>query len=155
MAGASVFAVYLASRVTSAVVYSHAGKIVKERGPVRMLLLGSLGRAVLFPAFLGVAIVDIPLAATISAVFILHALVGLCWPYINVSGSIIVSKLSPQSVMGEALGSYHAVQAFASVAGPILGGLACEFLGFSAGFLSASALVGAGVLLLAVMNKRH
>lgn len=156
MQSSAIFLVYIASQATSVVSYTRVGKWVQQKGSKRMQILGSGARTILFPSFLAFAIFHVDPVLALIAIFILHALVGLCWALINVSGSMIVSNLASCEIQGEAFGAYNAVQGFGSIAGPVAGGTICQFLGYPAGFLAASIfiLLGIGVLLRLKVDAR-
>lgn len=143
-----VFAVFIASQVTSAAFYLRVGKWIADRGGRPLQLYASLGRAVLFPSFFLVTLVPLPWAGLFAAALLLHAGVGLCWAVINVAGSTLVSKLAPDNARAEALGAYNAMQGFGSILGPLLGGFVAYWFGYGAaiGASVAFILMGAGVL---------
>lgn len=143
-----IFAVYIASQVASASAYGRVGRWVSDRGDRSTQLLAVLGRSVLFPSLLLVALLPAPGAVLLAIVLALHAGVGLCWAVINVSGSSLVSRLAPSDGRAAALGAYNAAQGFGSILGPILGGFLAEYLGYGVamGFVVAFVLVGAGIL---------
>jgi len=143
-----IFLVYIASQFTSVISYTKVGRWVIQKGSKKTQLLGSVARAILFPSFLAVALLDLPIIATLAIIIVLHAMVGLCWALINVSGSMIVSNLAPENVRGHAFGAYNAMQGFGSIGGPVIGGLVCQFFGYPAGFLCASGFVLAGIVVL-------
>ena len=145
----AVFAVYIASQVASVTAYLRVGQWVRERGGRRTQLYASLGRTVLFPAFLVFLLVPLSPVAILAGILLLHAGVGLCWALINVSGSTLVSGLAPDDAHAEAMGAYNAVQGFGSILGPLLGGFAAEFYGYPAGVGVSVAFILAGAVLLA------
>jgi len=148
MQSSAIFLVYLASQATSVAFYTKIGRWVKEMGSKKMQLIGSGARTVLFPSFLAVALFGVDPLFALAMILVLHSLVGLCWAMINVSGSMIVSGLASVEMQGEAFGAYNAVQGFGSIAGPVAGGLICQFFGYAAGFLSASVFILLGMAVL-------
>ncbi len=150
MSESAVFAVYIASQVGSVMAYIRVGRWVQERGSRRTQLYASLGRSVLFPAFLLFVLVPLSPLVVLAGVLALHAAVGLCWALINVSGSTLVSDLAPEDARGEAMGAYNAVQGFGSILGPLLGGFAAEFYGYAVGIGVSVAFILAGVAILAL-----
>ncbi len=144
-----VFAVYIASQVGSVMAYLRVGRWVQERGSRRSQVYASLGRTILFPAFLVFSLVPLAPVAILGGILLLHAGVGLCWALINVSGSTLVSDLAPDDARAEAMGAYNAVQGFGSILGPLLGGFAAEFRGYPAGIGVSVAFILAGVAILA------
>jgi len=147
-----IFAVFIASQVTSAALYPRVGRWVGERGGRPMQLYASLGRAVLFPAFFGLALVPLAWGPRLGAALALHAGVGLCWAIINVAGSTLVSRLAPEGGRAEAMGAYNAVQGFGSILGPLLGGFAAHGYGYGPAFASSVAFVLAGSAVLAALR---
>lgn len=148
MQSSEIFIVYIASQATSVAFYAKVGRWVKEKGSKRTQLIASGARSILFPSFLAVTVFNIDPLLALVAILILHSLVGLCWAMINVSGSMIVTGLAPPEIHGEVFGAYNAVQGFGAIAGPIAGGLVCQFMGYTAGFLTASIFILLGVLVL-------
>ena len=140
--------IYIASQATSVAFYTRVGAWVKEKGSKRMQLIGSGARTVLFPAFMAIALLPVNPVVAFLLVFILHAVVGLCWAMINVSGAMIVSGLAACEIQGEAFGAYNAVQGFGAIAGPIVGGMICQFFGYPAGFISTSIFILLGIVVL-------
>jgi len=148
MQSSSIFLIYIASQATSVAFYTRVGAWVKTKGGKSMQLIGSGARTVLFPAFMAVALLPVDPVVAFLLVFILHAAVGLCWAMINVSGSLIVSSLAACEIQGEAFGAYNAVQGFGAIAGPIVGGMICQFFGYPAGFISTSIFILLGIVVL-------
>ncbi|MEM4263246.1 MAG: MFS transporter, partial [Thermoplasmata archaeon] len=148
ISSSSVFLIYIAAQLTSALSYRYAGKLVANRGSKRTQLIASGTRALLFPSIVAIAYVGVPLALAFPTILVVHAVIGLCWSLINVSGSIIVSNISSEELRGHAFGAYNAAQGFGSIVGPIVGGLVSQYLGYAFGFLSASGLVVIGILIL-------
>ena len=147
---AQVFAVFIASQVASALAYGRVGGWIRERGGRRVQIYASAARAVLFPAFLALPLLRIGPLAAFALILAFHALVGLCWAVINVAGSTIVSDLAPPGDRSGVLGAFNAVQGFGAILGPLTGGFVAHVFGFSAGILSSSAFILAGVFFLAV-----
>jgi predicted MFS family arabinose efflux permease len=147
---AQVFAVFIASQVASAIAYGRVGGWIRKRGGRRVQIYASAARAVLFPAFLALPLLPGGPLAAFALILAFHGLVGLCWAAINVAGSTVVSELAPPGDRSGVLGAFNAVQGFGAILGPLTGGFVAHLLGFSAGILSSSAFILAGVLLLAV-----
>ncbi len=145
-----VFAVYIASQAASVATYLRVGNWVRERGSRTTQLYASLGRTVLFPSFLLLGLLPLSPDGILLGILLLHAGVGLCWAIINVSGSTLVSHLAPEEGRAEALGAYNAMQGFGSILGPLLGGFAAEFYGYSPAIGASVVFILAGVVLLAV-----
>jgi MFS family permease len=144
----AIFAIYIASQVTSIAVYPRVADWVSSRGSRPMQLYGTVGRSVLFGSFFLLGIVglgDIPRLALIVA---LHAGVGACWAVINVASSTLVSHLAPEGGRARALGAFNAVQGFGSIFGPLLGGSVAGLFGYGPAFAASVALVLAGSFVL-------
>lgn len=151
-----IFAVYIASQVASAVAYGSVARWIATRGSRPMQLYAAVGRGVLFPSFLAVVLLPLPVLAHLPLVLVLHAGVGVCWAVLNVAGSTFVSRLARENGRAEALGAYNATQGFGSIGGPLLGGFAAQILGYPAAFGLAVAFVlgGAFVLRLVPLTDR-
>ena len=145
LSNAQIFLVYIASQTASATAYARVGRWVRDRGSRRMQGYAAAGRAVLFPTFFLVPLLPLGPAGLFLAILALHAMVGLCWAVINVSGAVLTSQLAAAETRGKALGAYNAFQGFGAIAGPLLGGFAAHLGGYAAGFVLASAFVVAGV----------
>jgi len=149
-----VFLVYIASSATAALLYAKAGHWVKMQGGKRMQILATTARTILFPSFILFSILPIPHLATLSSLLVLHAMVGLSWAVISVSGCAIVSDLSPKEAKGKGMGAYNAIQGVGAILGALVGGLLAEFFGFFNSFVSASMFVFAGTLVLFKLASR-
>lgn len=144
-----VFLVYLVGHLVSALSYPAMGRWVAVKGARHAQLVASTARVVLFPTFFVLSLVPASPALLFPAILVLHAGVGVCWAAINTAGASLVSHLAHPEARAEAMGTYHAMQGFGAVAGPILVGFSAAVFGFGVGFVAASLLVGAGVLALA------
>lgn len=155
--GGEIFAIYLVNNVGSTVLYGAAGRLASERD-VGLLQGGALGvRAV---SFLGVGVLGVvgagffatggvaPLA--VVAAFLL--LVGATWAFIAVTGTAIVSRLSPARTRGGVLGIYAALSALAGAFGSIAGGWIAS-RAFDLAFVVSVTLVLAGAAIVVV--ARH
>lgn len=143
-----IFTVYIAGQVASASAYGAVGRWVSARGSRVTQLYAVLGRAALFPAFLALTSVKVPLPVLLIVSLGLHAGVGLCWAIINVSGSTLVSRLARSDARAAAFGAFNAAQGFGSILGPLLGGFLAEFYGYGVAMSAVVAFVlaGAGIL---------
>ncbi len=147
---AQVFLVFVASQVASALAYGRVGRWVRSKGGRRVQLYASAARAVLFPSFLAIPFLPGGPVVAFATILAVHGLVGLSWAMINVAGSTVVSELAPTRERSGVLGAFNAVQGFGAILGPLAGGFVAHLLGFSAGFLAASAFIVAGVVLLGI-----
>lgn len=141
-----IFTLYFVSSLASAVLYEPTGTIA-SRYDVRWLQSGSL-------ASRGALIAGTALVAwggTVGQRFLAAGLVlaaiGVTWAVIAVVGTAIVTRLSPPTVRGEALGVYTALGAVASGIGGVLGGWIAT-VGYLSAFTVAGGLVvlGAGLV---------
>jgi len=148
LSSSSVFVIYIGAQLTSALSYKYVGNVVAERGSKKTQLIASGTRAILFPSVVLVAHLGLPIALAFLAIILIHAIIGLCWSLINVSGSVIVSNISSEELRGHAFGAYNASQGFGSIVGSIIGGLISQYFGYVFGFLSASVLVIVGMIIL-------
>ena len=143
-----VFVVYIASSITSALVYSRAGLWCTSIGGKRIQSLAFVGRIILFPSFFLVTLVSLPLVALIIVMCVLHALVGLCWAMLSVAGNSLVSNMSFCEFRTESLGMYNSIIGIGSIAGSLIGGIAAASFGYLDTFVVASGFVIAAALLL-------
>ena len=146
--GSQVFAVFIASQVVSAAIYSKVGRWITRVGARRAQIVGATARIALFPTFLTLALFPTTLPFVFMAALLLHGLIGASWAIINVSGSTIVSRLAPKDGRAQTFGLYNAVQGVGAIAGPLFVGFTTELLGYEGGFILSSLLILGGVLLL-------
>jgi len=144
----AIFAIYIASQVTSIAVYPRVAGWVSSRGSRPMQLYGSLGRSMLFGSFFLLGIVGLGDLPRLGILIALHAGVGACWAVINVASCTLVSHLAPETSRARALGAFNAVQGFGSIFGPLLGGFTAGFFGYGSAFAATVVLVVAGAGLL-------
>jgi len=147
--GSQIFAVYIASQVVSAAIYSKVGRVISRLGARKIQMAGSVARIILFPSFLTLLWLPLGLTTVFIAALVIHGLIGASWALINVSGSTIISRLAPEDGHAQTFGLYNAVQGVGSIIGPLAGGFTAEALGYGAGFAVSSAMILAGVILLA------
>ncbi len=147
-----VFIVYIASSITSALVYSRAGRWCTTIGGKRIQVLAFFGRIILFPTFFLVTLVSLPLLALIIVMCVLHALVGMCWAMLSVAGNSLVSNMSFCDFRTESLGMYNSIIGIGSIAGSLMGGFVAVSFGYLDTFVVASVFVIAALLLLFKLN---
>lgn len=152
LSSSTVFIIYLASSLTSALVYGPAGKWVSKRGGKKMQMISIAIRIVTIPTFFIVTM--FPTSAIMLAVVFcaLHAVMGFCWANIAVAGNALVSNMSYKDFRTQALGMYSAIQGIASIAGCLIGGFVANYLGYLETFLLAIAFVIVGLAILAFVN---
>ncbi|MBP1901167.1 MFS family permease [Halorubrum trapanicum] len=140
------FALYLINSAAAAVAFGAAGRLAADRNVVRLQVGGLVGRAVLLPL---VAVVGAALGASalgFVAVGVTFAAVGLTWAVIAVTAGVVVTRLAPAAIRGEALGAYAALGALAGGIGSVIGGwLAAIEYGLAFGVAGALVLAGAAV----------
>ncbi|ELZ57200.1 MULTISPECIES: MFS transporter [Halorubrum] len=142
------FALYLINSAAAAVAFGTAGRLAADGNVVRLQVGGLVARAVAFPA---VALFGSALGAGalgFVAVGVAFASVGLTWAVIAVTAGVVVTRLAPPAIRGEALGAYAALGALAGGIGSVLGGwLAAIGYGLAFGVAAALVLVGAAAAL--------
>ncbi|MDZ5812359.1 MFS transporter [Halorubrum sp. AD140] len=144
-----VFALYLINGLASAAFFGVAGRLTAGHD-VERLQIGSLSvRAIALPAIAlaggawGTSAVGFGVVAAIFAV------IGVTWAVIAVTAGTLVTRLSPPTVRGEALGTYAALGALAGGIGSVLGGrLAAVSYVVAFGAAGVLVLAGAGMVLL-------
>lgn len=152
--GPEIFAVYVASHAIAVVAYPQVGRMVSRRGGASMQVYASAVRSALFGSFFVAAFLPFSGAVLLGVAVALHAGIGLCWAFINVSGSNLVSQLAPPKGRAYALGSYNAVQGFGAILGPLLGGFSAEWFGYGPAFAVAVGLALSGSALLAALASK-
>ncbi|GAA0508626.1 Predicted arabinose efflux permease, MFS family [Halorubrum aquaticum] len=152
-----VFALYLVSSVASAVLFERAGELSGRRDPMSLQVAGLAVRGVAFPL---VAVVGAVLGASVLglvAAGVVFGVIGFTWAVIAVTAGTLVTRLSPTSIRGEALGVYAALSALAGAGGSVIGG-ALAATSYELGFGVAGGLVlvgAAGVLRLRRRVRRE
>jgi predicted MFS family arabinose efflux permease len=147
------FALYLVNSVAAAVAFGTAGRLAAERNVVRLQVGGLVARAVMLPL---VALVGAALGASalgFVAVGVAFAAVGLTWAVIAVTAGVLVTRLAPPAIRGEALGAYAALGALAGGIGSVLGGWLAA-VGYGLAFAVAGALVIAGAAVTFAVGRR-
>jgi MFS family permease len=149
----SVFALYLLLNAAAAAFYDRAAALVDRYELLRVHAGGLLTRAVALPT---VAVLGDSLGAGTAGfgvMAVLFVVVGLTWAVTAVAASTLVTRLSPPSIRGEALGVYGALVAVGGGAGGLLGGWLAG-RGYLVAFAVAGGLVVAGTAVLLVLSRR-
>ncbi|MEO8201766.1 MAG: MFS transporter [Gemmatimonadota bacterium] len=142
-------ALFVLMGLSSAVVQAWLiGRLAPRMGERSLMLLGSLllsiGLAVIPVSFSAGVPIPLRLPVLMLALAALSAGTGFVWP--AVAGYI--SRLTPESEQGHALGALHSVASIARVIGPVLVGLVGEQGGYDRAFLT-----GAGLAFLAAIGS--
>ncbi|MFD1634340.1 MFS transporter [Haloplanus ruber] len=141
-----VFGLYLVLNVAAAACFGVAATLT-ARYEVTLVHVGALAvRGVAFPALV---LTGGALAPTVA----LFVAVGLAWAVIAVSAGTLVTRLSPPTVRGEALGVYSALSTFASGVGSVVGGWLAA-TGYLRTFGVAGGLVAAGAVVVLLLRRR-
>ncbi|HEY3421205.1 MAG TPA: MFS transporter [Methanomassiliicoccales archaeon] len=147
-----IFIIYIASSVASVLTYALVGRLIGSIGGKKIQAVAFALRIFIFPAFFAVTMLNLPFPALFAAMLVLHALAGLCWAGISVSGNALVSKMSYRDFRTQSLGMYSSIQGVASIFGSLLGGFIAQYYGYQTEFLMASGFVLAGLVLLLLTN---
>jgi len=148
LSSGEVFMVYISSSIASALSYRYAGKIVMAKGGKNVQKMAILSRALLFPSFFLVTLLPVSRIEMIILFFCLHAIVGMAWAALSVSGSALVSNMCLKDFRAEGMGMYNATQGLASIAGSVIGGFTAQLAGYPVTFLIASIFLLGGFVLL-------
>lgn len=150
--GDTVFALYLASSVASALLFVPAGELA-DRYDVGLLNAGGLAtRAVALPL---VALAGLAVAGGAVGLLVMGGLfvvVGATWAVIAVTAATLVTRLAPASIRGEALGVYTALSSVAGGVGSVLGGWLAG-TGYPLAFGVAGGLVAVGAAVVLVVRR--
>jgi MFS family permease len=144
----TIFAIYIASQVTSIAVYPSVAGWVSARGSRPTQLYGTVSRSLLFGSIFLLGITGLGDLPRLVIIVALHAGVGACWAVINVASSTLVSRLAPEGGRARAFGAFNAVQGFGSIFGPLLGGSVAGLWGYGFAFAGSVGLVLAGSVVL-------
>ena len=150
----TVFGLYLASSLGSALLYVGAGRLASRADPSLVLVGGLSARAVLFPAvaLLAGAGAAVGTGATLGLAALVFAGVGATWAVITVVVTTVLTGLAPDGSKGEVLGVYGALAGLAGTVGSVLGGVVAGW-GYLAAFGTAGGLVACGVVVLLVGRR--
>ena len=119
---ADIFIIYIASSVASVLTYAFVGRLIGRIGGKRIQAVAFTSRIFIFPAFFLVTMLNLPFPVLFAALLVLHALAGLCWAGISVSGNSLVSRMSYRDFRTQSLGMYSSIQGVAAIFGSVLGG---------------------------------
>ena len=142
----TVFGLFLAANLGSAVCYGPVGRLADQYDP-RLLQTGALlARGILFilPAVLGTVALALPVLAGS------FLLVGITWAVIAVTATGLVARLAPAPERGEALGLYAALASVGTGIGSVLGGWVAGTVGYVTTFALAGVVVVGGAALVAL-----
>ncbi|WP_338742007.1 MFS transporter [Haloplanus salilacus] len=146
MGSDGVFGLYLALNVAAAVFFGATATLSARYGATTLHAIGLAVRGIAFPAVVAVGGV---LAPTV----IVFGVIGLAWAVVAVTSGMLVTRLSPAIVRGEALGVYSALSSVASGIGGILGGWIAA-TGYRAAFVTAGGFVLVGTAVVLVLRWR-
>ena len=152
LSDANIFIIYIASSVASVLTYSLVGRLIGRIGGKRIQAIAFTSRIFIFPAFFLVTMLNLPFLVLFTALLLLHALAGLCWAGISVSGNALVSRMSYRDFRTQSLGMYNSIQGVAAIFGSVLGGFIAEYYGYQTEFLMASGFILCGLILLLSTN---
>lgn len=152
MSSAEVFAVYLASSLVSAVMYSKAGKLVERYGGRKVQALAFGLRVLIFPSFFLVTLLSLDLTGVFLLMCILSGLAGMCWALLAVAGDSLVARMSYRSFRSQSMGMYSSVRGVSTIFGSLFGGLVAQYFGYEVLFLLSSFFIVCAMLLLFTTN---
>jgi len=149
MGSDGVFGLYLALNVAAAGFFGATAVLSARYGAMTVHAVGLTVRGVAFP-------VAVAVGGALVPTLLVFAAIGLAWAVIAVTSGMLVTRLSPAIVRGEALGVYSALSSVASGIGGILGGWIAA-TGYRAAFAAAGGfvLVGTAVVLLLRWRITH
>jgi MFS family permease len=155
LAQSMIFWVYVANSVIAAALYMPAGRRCESSSPRRLLAAASLARAAIYPGCAAaVLLFGAGSAPTILLLLALNAAAGASWAYINVGGSVLAARIAPPNAKAQVTGVYNAAIGAGSIAGSLLGAVLAQHLSFLLVFASASAVILAGVGVIARASAR-
>jgi MFS family permease len=128
------------------------GRLIGRIGGKRIQAIAFASRIFIFPAFFLVTMLNLPFLALFAALLLLHAMAGLCWAGISVSGNALVSRMSYRDFRTQSLGMYNSIQGVAAIFGSVLGGFIAEYYGYQTEFLMASGFILCGLIMLLSTN---
>ncbi len=152
LTSSEVFIIYLASSLTSALIYGPAGRWVSRIGGKRIQMISISIRIVTIPTFFLVTLFPMPVISQMIVFGALHSIMGFCWANIAVAGNALVSNMSYKDFRTQALGMYSAIQGVAAILGCLIGGYVANYFGYLETFLLAIVFIITGLVLLAFNN---
>ncbi|TKX73835.1 MFS transporter [Halorubrum sp. GN11_10-6_MGM] len=147
------FALYLVNSVAAAVAFGTAGRLANERSVAGLQVAGLVGRAAVLPLVAVAAPVLGAGALGFVGLGAAFAAVGLSWAVIAVTAGVVVTRLAPPAIRGEALGAHAALGALAGGVGSVLGGWLAA-VGYVVAFGAAGALVLVGAAVVFAVDRR-
>ncbi len=152
MSSAEVLAVYLASSLVSALMYSRAGRLVERLGGRKVQTMAFGLRVLIFPSFFLVTLLPLDLAGIFLLMCVLSGLAGMCWALLAVAGDSLVAKMSYRSFRSQSMGMYSSVRGVSTIVGSLFGGLVAQYFGYVALFAISSLFIICALLLLRSTN---
>jgi MFS family permease len=152
LTSSEVFIIYLASSLTSALIYGPAGRWVSRIGGKRIQMISIAIRIVTIPTFFLVTLFPMPVISQMIIFSALHSIMGFCWANIAVAGNALVSNMSYKDFRTQALGMYSAIQGVAAILGCLIGGYVANYFGYLETFLLAIVFIITGLVLLTFNN---
>ena len=140
-----VFALYVVVNLAATASFRTAGSLATRYDVAVLQSLGLGTRALALPA---VVLVGLAFGATtmgLAVTALVFVVIGLSWALIAVTAGTLVTRLSPDSIRGEALGIYSALSTFAGGVGSIVGGALAAW-GYGLAFGVAGGLVAIGAV---------
>jgi MFS family permease len=142
MGSDGVFGLYLALNAAAAVFFGATAALSARYGAMTVHAAGLAVRSVAFPA---VVLVGGALLPTV----LVFVVIGLAWAVVAVTAGMLVARLAPAIVRGEALGVYSALSTVASGVGGVVGGwIAARGYGTAFAVAGGLVLLGTGVVVL-------
>jgi len=121
------------SGATSAVTAPLVGAMAGRWRPKGLLLLGIL--------FQGLLIAGLAATDNLPALFVLRFLIGTIGG-LSTIGMVVVSATSPPERLAETMGAFQAGITLGHIAGPLLGAVTADLLGFQGAFLLGGGIMG-------------
>lgn len=146
MGSDGVFGLYLALNVAAAGCFGATAVLSARYGAMTVHAVGLAVRSVAFPAVVAVG-------GALAPALLVFAAIGIAWAVIAVTAGMLVTRLSPAIVRGEALGVYSALSSVASGVGGIVGGWIAA-TGYRTAFAAAGGFVLAGTAVVLLLRWR-
>jgi len=145
-ASGPIFALYLLSSLSAALLYERTGTLAQRVDHASLTGGALVLRGLLFP----VVAVGAALGASSLGIALLGGLllaIGVTWAVVAVVGSTMVTQLAPKANRATALGSYVAIGAVTGGAGSVIGGwLATYWHGLAFSVAGVLVIVGASIV---------
>lgn len=143
-----IFYLYLINAILSTLTFKLAGDYIRRRGGKKTLSISLISRILIFGFSAFLPYIIMPNNETLIISFVIYAIVGAFWGFISIGQISFVSDNARPRQRGRAVGYYNSFFGFGQIGGSFISGFLSEYLGYSADFAAASAVVIIGTIMI-------